>query len=63
MRTFRFPSVLYASQVAVYDSNEQTPFNFQHFNMSEIVLNVNGEPYSILHIKLDYQSILRHMPL
>ena len=56
VRTFRFLSVLYASQVAVYDSNEQNPFNFQHFNLSEIVLNVNGESYSILHIKLDYQG-------
>ena len=46
--------VTFVSQAAVNGSYTENPFNFQHFNLSEIVLYVNGEPHPVRPMKLDF---------
>lgn len=40
-------------QAAVNRSYDANPLNFQHFNLSEIVVTVNGEPTPVRPLKLD----------
>ena len=46
--------VTFVNQAGVNGSYKENPFNFQHFNLSEIVLYVNGEPHPVRPMKLDF---------
>lgn len=46
--------VTFAKQSGVNGSYTSNPFNFHHFNLSEIVVTVNGEPVPVRPLKLDY---------
>ncbi|KAK3107250.1 hypothetical protein FSP39_010272 [Pinctada imbricata] len=48
--------VTFVKQTAVNGSYKDNPFNFEHFNLSEIVLNINGEPLPIRPMKLDFND-------
>lgn len=55
----RRPSKMYVAfvkQAAVNGSYDANPFNFQHFNLSEIVVTVNGEPTPVRPLKLDFDD-------
>lgn len=55
----RRPSKMYIAfvkQAAVNGSYDANPFNFQHFNLSEIVVTVNGEPTPVRPLKLDFDD-------
>lgn len=39
--------IAFVKQAAVNGSYDANPFNFQHLNLSEIVVTVNGEPTSV----------------
>lgn len=46
--------VAFVKQSGVNGSYSSNPFNFHHFNLSEIVVTVNGEPVPVRPLKLDY---------
>ncbi|XP_061190341.1 uncharacterized protein F54H12.2-like [Saccostrea echinata] len=46
--------VAFVKQSAVNGSYGTNPFNFEHFNLSEIVVTVNGEPIPVRPLKFDY---------
>lgn len=46
--------VTFVKQSAVNGSYTDNPFNFEHFDLSEIVLYVNGEPTPVRPMKLDF---------
>lgn len=46
--------VAFVKQSGVNGSYTSNPFNFHHFNLSEIVVTVNGEPVPVRPLKLDY---------
>lgn len=46
--------VAFVKQAAVNGSYASNPFNFQHYNVSEIVVTVNGEPTPVRPLKMDY---------
>ena len=46
--------VTFVKQSAVNGSYLDNPFNFEHFDLSEIVLYVNGEPTPVRPMKLDF---------
>lgn len=46
--------VAFVKQSGVNGSYSSNPFNFHHFNLSEIVVTVNGEPIPVRPLKLDY---------
>lgn len=46
--------VTFVKQSAVNGSYFDNPFNFEHFDLSEIVLYVNGEPTPVRPMKLDF---------
>ena len=46
--------IAFVKQAAMNGSYAINPFNFQHFNLSEIVLYVNGEPTPIRGMPLDF---------
>ena len=46
--------VAFAKQEAINGSYGTNPFNFKHFNISEIVLYVNGEPTPTRGMQLDF---------
>ena len=46
--------VAFVKQAAVNGSYTANPFNFAHFNLSEIVATVNGEPVPVRPLRMDY---------
>ncbi|KAK3108945.1 hypothetical protein FSP39_019467 [Pinctada imbricata] len=46
--------VTFVKQAAVNGNFENNPYNFEHFDLSEIVLSINGEPLPIRPLKLDF---------
>lgn len=48
--------VAFVKQAAVNGSYASNPFNFQHYNVSEIIVTVNGEPTPVRPLKMDYGS-------
>lgn len=55
----RRPSKMYVAfvkQSAVNGSYADNPFNFQHLDLSEIVVTVNGEPTPVRPLKMDFSG-------
>ncbi|KAK3107674.1 hypothetical protein FSP39_019640 [Pinctada imbricata] len=48
--------VTFVKQSAVNGSYSDNPYNFEHFNLSEIVLLINGESLPIRPMKLDFET-------